>query len=304
VAIKVKRKQTVREEAKQDQIYETGSKMFEYLEEHKLGFAIGVVSIFVAVLLGSMLLGSRSDDTRAVGASVLGAARLLSAPIGDDPNEDDSLPAFDSEEARSGAVLEALSEVLYTDNPGAAAELLAGTVSATMGDAGQAQQRFRSASSSSDSPLLTAISLQALAATQADAGDYQAAIGTLAEAREVVPAMGLFADLELARWAEASGDYGDALARYTDLVTRTGDIAAVLAGTADRGISEIAEHRAAVIELLVGAPAPAPEEDDPGVEDAPEEDAPEEDAPGVEDAPEEDAPEEDDPEEDDPGLED
>lgn len=267
MAIKVKRRASRHQEAKQpDQIYTFNERVFNYVEQNKVPFGIGLGAVLIVVVAVSAMSGRVKSRNVEAGSALLTSTQLLEATITEEPVEDDPQPFFASIQARSEAVRQAVADEVAESDAPIAASLLDGSAATILRDMVSAQQRYATVSERRVEQGAATMALQGLAAIQASTGDLEAARGTLSRFAETSPALQAFAELELARLTEASGDGETAYTLYRQLAARYGEGLPIVAST-DR-LADYARQRAALLEVALGITPepdePAPTEDEEG----------------------------------------
>jgi hypothetical protein len=123
VAIKIKKKTDVRDEAKQpDQIYTFTQRVFNQLEKRMVVVGAILGGVLLLIIVVSLIGGSAASSETEAGATVLEAAMLLERPVGEDEAaEGDTRPRFPTLTAQSEAVRSALSSQLAESGRWAAA---------------------------------------------------------------------------------------------------------------------------------------------------------------------------------------
>ena len=248
MAIKVKRKTSRREEVKApDQIYTFNEKVFNYIEENRVHLGIGLAAVLVTVVIVSFWADSVKRGNVDDGAALLSKTELMNSPIGESPyGEGDTRTSFESVTERAQAVREAVAELVSEGEIPPAAALADGAAAIVLGEVGPAQISYSAAASNSEDRFGSALAYQGVAAIQADTGDLLAAGASLQELAQAIPDLGPYSRLELARLTEAAGESEEAHRLYREFIESV-DVELDMTDLVD-----FAEHRADVLEVVLG----------------------------------------------------
>ncbi|MBN1946693.1 MAG: tetratricopeptide repeat protein [Bradymonadales bacterium] len=260
MAIKVKKKQTAREEAKApDQILTHTGRVFNFIEKQKVHLLIGLGAVLLVIIVVTALSGHSKRKHNQEGAELLRAGQLLSAPIGE-PQENASpfLPVFPTRQARTAAIEEALVSSLTSVQPPVAAELIAAATSLEAGDMAEAELRFQAVARKSTGNPAMVLASEGLASVQAESGNFEAARSTLEQMAQAFPSLQLYTDLSLARLTEAYGDLQAAHDLYRSIADRVAPGLSMPASTSS--LIEAARNRSTLLEVLLGLQAEQPAE--------------------------------------------
>jgi len=248
VAIKVKKKTSRRDEAKApDQIYTFNEKVFNYIEKNRVQLGVGLGALLLCIVGITVWRDSASSGAMEKGAELMEQTVLVNSPIGEAPaGLEDSRPTFDTEAERAQAVREALTPWTGESDVPVAAALADGASAVVLKEVGAAQVGYERAARAEDDRLGASLSLQGVAAIQAETGDLQASAATLQSMADAIPRLGPYSRYELARLTEAGGDYEAAHRLYREFIeTDSVDLDVT-------ELIEMAEHRADVLEVLLG----------------------------------------------------
>ena len=169
--------------AAQDEFQARGFELVEWVQENR-GIVMGVIGVVIVAGLGYGIstVVKRGADTEA-SAAWAKAQDIWQAPVGEDPNPDDNIPAYDTAKAKAEAAKNAFTGVIKAHEgtgAGALAQLSLGHANLQLGDyagATAAYQAFLN-ETDSDDPLRFA-GYSGLAAAKEGAGDAKGAIEAL-----------------------------------------------------------------------------------------------------------------------------
>lgn len=253
MAIKVKKKTSRRDEAKApDQIYTFNEKVFNYIEKNRVQLGIGLGVLLLCIVGFSVWRDSASSSSIEDGAELMEQTVLINSPIGEAPaGLEETRQSFETATERATAVREALAPWTGDDDVPVAAALADGASAVALREVGAAQVGYERAALAEDDRLGASLALQGVAAIQAETGDLQASAATLQSLAEAIPRLGPYSRYELARLTEAGGDFEAAHRLYREFIeTDSVDLDVT-------ELIEMAEHRADVLEVLLGIQAEA-----------------------------------------------